>query len=208
MKTIFTTLVMLVIGTSTWAQIEASFSYGYRFGGRMQVRVDNEWGEFRVSDSEAISADLRLAIGDGGSKITMNYTRQATSIDFVPRNVFDREQLFAANIEYYSIGIVRGGTQSLGFNPFGSFSLGVGVLSPRNTELRNEVRLAGVLGGGFNYFFTEKVGLRMSVGILTPFQFGGAGMFCGGGGCSVGVGASSTILQGDISAGVVVRLGE
>jgi|GEM_PF-6959611 len=46
--------------------------------------------------------------------------------------------------------------------------------------------------------------------MLLPLQFGSGGLYCGiatgGSGCSVGVGASSTIIQGDFSAGIVLKL--
>lgn len=205
MKAIFTVLFLLFLGTETWAQLEVAFSYGYRFGGRLPVRVDNQFGDLRVNESDAFTGDLRYRAG--GTTITASYTRQSSSVDFVGRSFLERERLFSTTVEYITVGGCRGAYSELGFNPFGCLGVGVGILTPQNTDLRNEVRLGANLSGGFNYFFTEKVGLRMSLGILTPFQFGSAGLFCGGGGCSVGVGASSQIVQGDISGGVVVRLG-
>ncbi len=47
--------------------------------------------------------------------------------------------------------------------------------------------------------------------MLLPLQFGSGGVYCGiatgGSGCSVGVCASSTIIQRDFSAGIVLKLG-
>lgn len=202
---IFCTLFFaLAIGAPASAQLEASFSYGYRFGGSLPVWVDNSYGELRVNESDAFTGDVRYRVG--GTTLTASYTRQSSAVDLVGSGFFDREKLFDANIEYITVGGCRGAYSNTGFNPFTCMELGVGLLTPQVADLLNEVKLSAKLSGGFNYFFTERVGLRMSLGLLTPLQFGSAGIFCGSGGCNIGVGSSSQIVQGDLSGGIVVRL--
>ncbi len=195
-----------VLGTSAFAQIEAAFTYGYRFGGRLPVRYNNQWGELRANATDAFGADLRYDFGNG-TRAMVAYTRQVTRIDFVGGGFFEREEFINTTVEYVTLGIMRGSTFREGINPFGGASFGMAIMSPRQTDLSQEIRLGINLQGGFNYFFTEKVGLRVSVGMYAPLMFAGVGIFCGGGGCNTGVSAGSTILQGDISTGLVVRLG-
>lgn len=204
MKVFLPLFFALFLSVAGSAQVEVAVSYGYRFGGSLPVWVDNSYGELRVNESDAFSGDLRYRVG--GTVLTASYTRQSSSVDLVGSGFFDRERLFDTNIEYITVGGCRGAHSDVGFNPFTCMEMGVGILTPQRSDLRNEVRISARLSGGFNYFFTEKVGLRMSLGLLTPLQFGSAGIFCGGGGCNVGVGSSSQILQGDLSGGIVVRL--
>ena len=60
--------------------------------------------------------------------------------------------------------------------------------------------------------FTDKIGIRAQGRFLIPITFSGAGMYCGigtgGSGCSIGTSGWGTILQGDISGGLVIRLGQ
>lgn len=204
MRTFFTFLFVLTVGASASAQLEAAFSYGYRFGGNLPVWVDNSYGELRVNASDAFTGDVRYRLGE--TTLKASYTRQSSSVDLVGSGFFDRETLFDANIEYITVGGCRGASANTGFNPFTCMELGVGILTPQDANLLGEIKLSAKLSGGFNYFFTERVGLRMSLGILSPLQFGSAGVFCGGGGCDIGVGGSSQIVQGDLSGGIVVRL--
>ncbi len=197
-----------VLGTSAFAQIEAAFTYGYRFGGRLPVRYNNQWGELRANSSDAFGADLRYELGNGGTKLMAAYTRQVTQIDFVGGGFFDREEFFSTTVEYVTLGIMRGSQFKQGINPFGGASFGMAILTPREQNLSQELRIGINLQGGINYFITDKVGIRMSVGVYAPLMFAGVGIFCGGGGCNTGVSAGSSILQGDLSAGLVVRLGD
>lgn len=196
-----------ILGTSAYAQIEAAFTYGYRFGGRLPVRYDNQFGELRANSSDAFGVDLRYDLGQGGTRLMAAYSRQITRIDFVGNGFFDREEFLRVAVEYITLGIMRGSEFRQGINPFGGASFGMAILTPRENNLSQEIRIGINLQGGVNYFITEKVGVRMSVGMYAPLMFAGVGIFCGGGGCNTGVNAGSTILQGDLSAGVVVRLG-
>jgi len=42
------------------------------------------------------------------------------------------------------------------------------------------------------------------VHLLLPFQWYGGGIFCGGGGCSVGATSGTAIVQGQVSGGLVL----
>lgn len=203
-KTIFAGLVFALITQLGMAQMELGVSYGYRFGGSLPVRVDNQFGKLKVEDSGAFSADFRYRIG--GTALLLAYSRQTSAVDFVQGGLFGDERLFDATIEYFLLGVSRGADMGVGFNPFGQVALGVGVISPISSTYTSEIRPAVTMRGGFNYFFTDLIGLRVSVGILAPLQYGNAGLFCDtASGCGVGVGASSQIVQGDISGGLVFR---
>ncbi|TVR40694.1 MAG: hypothetical protein EA392_03130 [Cryomorphaceae bacterium] len=205
-KTIFAGLIFTLIAQLGMSQMELGVSYGYRFGGSLPVRVDNQFGKLKVEDSGAFSADFRYRVG--GSALLVAYSRQSSTIDFVQSGLFGRERLFDANIEYFLLGVSRGRDNGIGFNPFGQIALGIGVITPLSTAINSEIRPAVTMRGGFNYFFTEMIGLRVSVGILAPLQYGNAGIFCdSASGCGVGVGASSQIVQGDLSGGLVFRFG-
>jgi hypothetical protein len=96
--------------------------------------------------------------------------------------------------------------------PFGNIGLGAVIFDPSRPEFASESRFAVGLNGGVKIGLSHRIALQLRGGILMPMQFGGGGLFCsigtGGSGCGVNVGASTTIIQGDISGGIVLRLGD
>jgi len=91
--------------------------------------------------------------------------------------------------------------------PFGGGGLGLVVATPSQSNLSAAYRFAFTLQGGVKIWLNDKVGLRLRGAMLGPMQWGSGGLFCSSGsGCDIGVGASTTILQGEFTGGVVVKL--
>ncbi len=111
---------------------------------------------------------------------------------------------------------MAGATQMLkgrNIKPFGTFAVGVAWMSPgqskqNNVKLEDEVRLAVGFGGGVKIFFTENIGLRLHARLLMPLIFSGGGFYFGTGGAGFGVSSGIPVLQGDLSAGLIIGLGD
>ena len=54
---------------------------------------------------------------------------------------------------------------------------------------------------------SEKVGIRLQGRLLMPMYFAGVGLPAGTGGGGVSVNSAIPILQGDLTAGLVLQLG-
>ena len=103
--------------------------------------------------------------------------------------------------------------------PFGAFTLGATWFhnyDPVEGDYRgpgtSDVTMFSItLGGGVKVMFSDKMGLRLQGRLLMPMYFNGLGFFIGGGsgGASAGLGVTSTvpILQGDLTAALIFRLG-
>lgn len=63
------------------------------------------------------------------------------------------------------------------------------------------------VGGGFRFNTSERVAVRLQTRILIPIQWANTGFYFGSGGANITVGGSSTLIQGDTSLGLVVKLG-
>jgi len=63
------------------------------------------------------------------------------------------------------------------------------------------------IGGGVKFHFNEKAGLRLQTRLLLPVQWSSGGFYFGSGGAQVTVGGSSTLVQGDVSLGLVMKFG-
>jgi Outer membrane protein beta-barrel domain len=83
---------------------------------------------------------------------------------------------------------------------------GVGVVD-YNSYGSSRTFLAFDFGVGVKKQINPKVGLRLQVRGLVPVQWLSGGAYFGTGGSGVSVGASTSLIQGDVSAGLTFKLG-
>jgi len=108
-------------------------------------------------------------------------------------------------INYYLLGI----NKQMGEGPavpFGLLNLGVMNMKGETINFSENWFTVG-LGGGLKYYLNDRIGIRLQARLLLPMQFGGIGIGCGTGGCGGGVSAYSTVIQGDFTGGVILKLG-
>ncbi|MDW7695224.1 outer membrane beta-barrel protein [Flammeovirgaceae bacterium SG7u.111] len=113
------------------------------------------------------------------------------------------KRLFDMNVDYYQIGVTHMVVPDGMFRPFGSISLGWSTFNPKESGVSSESRFSMVLGGGAKVFFTDHIGIRVQGRLLMPMYFSGGGLWCGTGGCSAGLAASSVVPQGDFTGGLI-----
>lgn len=114
---------------------------------------------------------------------------------------------YDVSIHYFQVGGL--GYAEIGSDavkPFGAFTLGATWFQSRDERVQDNTQFSVTLGGGAKIFFSERLGIRLQGRLLLPMYFGGAGVGCGGGGCSTGVYASTNHLQGDFIGGVIIVL--
>ena len=69
-------------------------------------------------------------------------------------------------------------------------------------------RFAITLGGGIKIMPSDKIGIRLQGRLLMPMYFAGVGLWAGTGGGGASVNGGIPIIQGDLTAALVIRLGE
>lgn len=205
------TFILVFLTINTFAQtLELTPSYGYRVGGKIDVYYGPDLGYLRINDSQSYGIDLSYPVRPE-LMVNFSWYGQSTTADFYDYGYApDINQLGDANVNYYMLsGLYQkpGG----GATPFGGF--GIGAATAKLTTLNSDVlvRFAASLQAGIKFDISHLLGIRVRAAMLMPLQFGSGGLFCGvgtgGSGCSVSVGASSSIIQGDFSAGLVLKLG-
>lgn len=215
MKIIFSALLFLFSLTS-FAQysaddsngIEVSAFYGYRFGGKVDVYYGADLGYLKINDNAAYGIDLSYRIKDRFN-INLLWSRQDTDMDFFGYREIGAEDLGKVAVEYFMVSALSDvGTANSSVVPFGGAGIGMVVATPADSRnLDTAYRFAFTLQGGVKIWLSDKVGLRLRGAMLAPMQWGSGGLFCSSGsGCGVGVSASTTILQGEFSGGVIVKL--
>ncbi len=68
-------------------------------------------------------------------------------------------------------------------------------------------RFAATIGGGAKILLSDKLGIRLQARLGLPMEMNGLYFGAGTGGVSSGVGFRIPMVQFDLSAGVILRLG-
>ena len=115
---------------------------------------------------------------------------------------------------YLQIGYIRGIRASGNVEPFVGGSIGAVLYTAPEFSLSNGTRFqaediwrfAFTLGGGARIYMSDRFGIRLQARIMAPVYFGSAGLYFGTGGSGFGVSGGIPILQGDFTAGLIIRL--
>ncbi|MEQ9301924.1 MAG: hypothetical protein RIF33_25310 [Cyclobacteriaceae bacterium] len=201
MKRFFLTLSISLFALGLSAQsVEIMPTYGYQFGGKIR----GGFGDFRVESSGAYGVNMDISTDNLPVTISAFWLRQ-DSYGIYQRFGQREERLWGLAAEYFQVGITRQFGNGVAI-PFTTFTLGGANFSPKTGDFSDEFRFAATFGGGVKIMPSDKFGIRLHVRMLAPFQWGGAGMWCGNSGCSVNASASTSFIQGEAGGGVILKL--
>jgi opacity protein-like surface antigen len=202
---------LLIVTTPAWAQHKAEITpfVGYVFGNSVSTRN----GKVGLAGDMNYGVLLDVNVRPGG-QVELSYARQDTKFTYDQFGGIKRDLTDVA-VNYFQIGglgyVARGQAQ-----PFMSFTLGATWYDPKqNTidddegnaiRIDDEWRFSMQLGLGAKYFASERVGLRVQGRLYATFLDSGGGVFCGFGGCSLGL-FGTGVIQGDFSGGVTIAVG-
>ena len=197
-------LAVMLIATSTplLAQQRGELTgfAGYAFGGKISTSL----GDVKVNDSEMFGAILGLNVRPG-YQVELSWNYQPTDLELRP--FVGASSSIGLDVHYFQIGGLRQIEQGNAF-PFLKFTLGATYYVPESqplggVNLDSEWRFSMTLGLGAKYFFNPRVGLRFQGDLVGTFLNTSGGMFCGFGGCSLGL-FGSGVISGDVAGGVTV----
>ena len=200
-------LSFVIQPNSSFAQLsfEITPSYGYLVSTNLRTTD----GDLVIKDSPDYG--LTLDIGHTnlkGAKLQLMYNRQDTRMELKEYPSGSRKELFDVIIEYWQLGVVREvPIQSKKVKPYGVVGLGAANFNPVGSAWSNEWFFSAHFGGGLKVFLSDAIGIRLQARALLPFTFSGGSFWCGTGGCSVGVGSYSSIMQFDFTAGLIIAHG-
>jgi hypothetical protein len=203
-------LLLFLMPNASKAQVELTPFGGYMFNGKVRFVQ----GDLKFSDEFDYGLILGIPIRHGVTA-ELSYTHSESKASWVPSNYYAVEfppADFRVNINYFQIGAIKDMEIDEGFYGFGGLSLGAAYYNTTTSGISDLWRFALGLQAGLKYFFTDAIGLRLQGRMLLPIYAGGLGAYCGigGGGSSCGVSVSGTalVIQGDLSLGLVFKLGQ
>jgi len=135
----------------------------------------------------------------------ISYSYQST--DLIVRPNGQRDQKVGTLASQY---IQLQGTRVIPVKPGKTDFLGFGGLGATvfSAQGYNSHWLFSVSGGiGVKVHMNERTSLRLQTRLLLPIQWASSGFYFGTGGSGVTVGGGSSIIQGDVSLGLTMKLG-
>jgi hypothetical protein len=204
LKLLFTTILLTMGIISFNAQsIEIIPQINYTFGGR----IYGQFGDLKIQDSESYGVSLNLVNDD--VSFQLEYFYQPTTAAYRDYFVSERSQTSDLNVNWYHLGIRKRFNTTEKVVPFGGLSAGLTHFSLDSTpDDYDELSFSIALQGGTNIYLSDRIGLRLHARLLVPIQFSGFGFYAGTGGSGATATAGSYFVQGDVGAGLVIRLGD
>ncbi|GGZ91748.1 outer membrane beta-barrel protein [Algibacter mikhailovii] len=198
---------LLFSGLSSNAQtVEIIPSYGYQFGAKLKYGYNNY---LKVQDSDQWGISLGVETFDD-TMVELSYVHQGSTIRVrdIPADIPDEERLADVSGDWIMIGGTRYFPNG-NIRPFLGAALGIVIVSPSNENreiinrsLSNDTNFAFSFKGGVNIMFSEHVGINIQGNLMFPVNYGGFYVGTGGGGAY----ASSTVIMGGFSGGLVFRI--
>jgi len=182
---------------------------GYFFGGSAKFYE----GKLKIKDNASFGIVAGLPVSSG-TTLEFTYIGMSSTAEWRPYFSYEDRypaRNFGMNVNYFNLGGVRTVPLAENIKGFGGLRLGAAYFNSTASDIDDTWRFAVSLGGGVKVYLTDRIGLRFQGNFNIPLVFSGGGLFCGigsgGSGCNVSVGSTSSILQGDLSGGLVFRLG-
>ena len=199
-KKIFPVLLVLFTFNQAFSQnIEISPYTGWMLGGKVKYYQ----GELKIKDGQdwGMSIGYKLRESIFGE---FTYNRLSSALTNKEYGTVPEVVVNHLIIDYFQVGVLKELPVNEIIKPFGLAGLGFTVFTPRDGSWSTRTFMSGSLGGGFKIMPTEHFGIRLQARLLVPMYFSGFGIGIGGGGVSGGAYASSAIVQGDFTGGIVL----
>jgi len=184
---------------------------GYMFGGKTKFIQ----GEINFRDNPSFGIVLGIPVERVGS-VEVFWSHMDTRAEWRPYKQYLPEfdpADYDVSIDYFQVGGLREGDLGTGIvKGFGSLTLGAAYLNVKDPGVGDVWRFAATLGGGIKIYPTNRIGIRLQGRLLMPMYWGSAGFYAGigtgGGSAGISVNTYTLLLQGDLTAGLIIRLGD
>ena len=193
-----------------FAQVELTPYGGWLWTGSVFMPTyTGNWNSQNAKVSDMGNYGVRLGVRLP-SYLIAEFEWNHTEMDFQYRDIDGDRRTIPLSANYYWLGAVRE-LQEGPLVPFGIFN--IGAANFKSQESGNSATYFAVgFGGGIKYFMNDRIGLRLQARIMAPMSFSGVYFGCGigtgGAGCSTGVSSYSSVIQGDFTGGIILKLGQ
>jgi hypothetical protein len=197
-------VVLLGMTLSTYSQRKQSrFSIEgsgtYLFGGVLPTNN----GELNFVNNFGFETDLNFKVSRS-TTVGLSYTYVPTELRYRSlRDNANETKLFDMDIHYFQVNFIYQKENEKAY-PFLMVGVGSVISDPKDNAYNSDFRMAYNIGGGIKIFPSRKVGFKIQARLLVPVYYTSAALY---GGTYPGyyVGSSVTIVQADLTAGLIFK---
>jgi hypothetical protein len=197
------TLTLVVAATAVAAgpgAVEIAPFAGYRFGGSVTDARSGNGASLEGAGAFGLTVDVPVR---PRATLEFLFSRQNTGVTLERYPAVER---FALTVDHMMVGVRAAiPARSARVHPFIAGYVGLTHFAGDAGAIAADTSFTASLGGGVLLDATRRVAVRFDARGYAVFVDGGAGLFCGGGGCS-GVFGGSSMLQGEVAVALVLRL--
>lgn len=214
MKKITLVFVLALLAGSAFSQEVRLNTYaGYVFDDEVSTYYSSaSYYEGKILGGLRWGAGLEYQLPGGTKAFELQYLRQDSSIPIEYIDPGFGGGLKNSEFDYTANWIMLNGTNYFPVSevaePFFGFGIGMAILdvaNPDNGNSEGATKFAWALRGGSNFWFSEKVGIRIQASLMSAVQGAGGGIYFGTGGTGAGVSTYSTMYQFGFDGGLVFR---
>ncbi|HEB92849.1 MAG TPA: hypothetical protein ENI94_05160 [Gammaproteobacteria bacterium] len=174
---------------------------GWVFGGTANTRD----GRLHIKETADYGVNVDLPYRGGRTTwMRFSFSTYDTTVEEKADLTGVSRDLFDMRVDHYQLGgtkvINEGRIQTYGMGTFG-----VTHFSPRDSSYSSETRFSMHFGLGMEVMFSKYLGLNLQGRLLLPFNYYSGSLFCGSSGCNLVVSGASSLMQVDMTAGLVMR---
>lgn len=193
-------LLFIVSFTITAQSIEITPQYGYQIGSKYNFYG----GYIKLSSSDQYGFTASINMGDD-IEAEFYWAHQNTDVRIKDRWDYLQESFITdVTVNHYQLGAIHTFGDNDDALPFFGMSLGWSTFNPDDKLYKSSTKFTIGISGGFKYFFSDHIGIRLQTQLLMPVEWGGVYYSSGGGS---GVTAGGTLLQLNFSGGLIFAFG-
>ena len=206
-------IIAILLGAAALAPIAEAYEHpyrlqlipfvGYRFGGTFEDKETND--EYKIENDLSYGLTVNFP-SRGNTEWEIYYSKQLSAVDaagFVSKgNAID------VDVEYLQIGGTYLFDESKSALPYFVATAGGTKISPDGINSKSDTFFSFGVGGGWKFYPTKRLGLRLDGRVLGTFVDSDSRIFCqsgvNGGSCLIST-SGKLLYQFELQAGLVVR---
>lgn len=202
----FLSLLAFSYSTSYAQRVELTAFGGYQYWGSYKYynSLNNGYGKLALGDGPCYGGILGFELDDNAF-VELVYNHQDSRIVNKPNYGKDTD-LGSIGVNYFQLNGTRTVTVNDKVEPYATLGIGAVLFDPVSSKYTSLWKFSANFGVGLKYFISDKVGIRMGLGFWAPIQGVGFGVGVGTGGAYAGASAYTTIIQMNMSGGLIFRL--
>ena len=196
-------LVQVAIADERPYRLQLTPFAGYRFGGTFEDRDTED--EFTIENDGSYGLTLNFP-SRGNTEWEIYYSKQSSEVDAA--GFVSNGDPIDLDVEYLQIGGTYLFDEAGPALPYFVATVGGTKISPQGINSKSDTFFSFGVGGGWKYFPTRRVGLRLDGRVLATFLDSDSRIFCqtgaNGGSCFIST-SGNLLYQFELQAGVIFR---